>query len=436
MNLPVVAIVGAPNVGKSTLFNRLIGRRRAIVSDEPGVTRDRNEAVCDLFGREVTLVDTGGMVPGTPDALTRMVREEALRAVRDADLILFVVDGRTGPTPLDLEVAALLRPARRPIVPVANKIDAESVEAHGFEAYRLGLGEVVMASAEQGRGIDDLVERIRATLPAGAGEMATEPGVPLAIVGRPNVGKSSLFNRLVGEERALVSPAPGTTRDPVGGRFEHAGVTYRVVDTAGIRRRTRGAAPVERLSVMLAERALAEARLAVAVVDAAAGVEHQDRAILGMVAARRTPAVIAANKIDLLPARAALDPRLEELRSQLGFARFVPILGVSAKTGRGLDRLLAALREVREESLRRIPTPELNRALHDILAEKQPPSDRGREVRLHYIAQTGVEPPRFALFGNGRPIPEAYRRFIETRLRARLGLTSTPIALSFRRRAR
>lgn len=436
MRLPVVAIVGAPNVGKSTLFNRLIGRRRAIVSARPGVTRDRLMDRCDLFGTPILLVDTGGVVPGATDAMTAGVRDEALKAVAEADLILMVVDARAGLTGIDLEVAAILRPSGKPVIPVANKVDAAGLEAYAPEAYRLGLGEVVAISAEQGRDLDALVERIRAAVPR-PGIAEEPPGVPLALVGRPNVGKSSLFNRMVRAERSLVTPVPGTTRDPVDATFTSRGTLFRVVDTAGIRRRARAGEEVEWVSVLKARQAVAQAEIVIALVDANEGIGHQDLAILGLVTRGHRPVVLAANKIDLLAAAGTgLEARLDAIRAGLAFASYVPVVGISALTGRGVAQLQDALDRVHAESLRRATTPDLNRALERILREKSPPSDRGRPVRFYYITQTGTAPPRFVVFSNGRPVRDSYRRFMESRIREHLGIPSTPIVLSFRSRNR
>src|SRR5712691_1121137 len=312
MPLPVVAIVGAPNVGKSTLFNRLLGRRQAIVSDRPGVTRDRIAAECDLFGLRVALIDTGGVVTG--------------EAVEESDLILFVVDARAGLTATEQDVAELLRGSGKPVVTVANKIDASSLEGLELDLYRLGLGDVVAVSAEQGRGVDDLVERIRGILPPSV-DGETPRGVPLAIIGRPNVGKSSLFNRIVGDDRALVSPAPGTTRDPVDATFVRAGVLYRIIDTAGIRRRAGRGEEVEWVGVLKARRAVAEAEITIAMVDAGEGVGHQDLALLGLIGEARSPAILAVNKIDLLPSRGESAPRrLREIREAVRFSPHVPVI--------------------------------------------------------------------------------------------------------------
>jgi GTP-binding protein len=433
MVLPVVAIVGAPNVGKSTLFNRMLGRRRAIVSDRPGVTRDRNAATCDLFGRRVTLVDTGGVVTGETDDLTRRVRAEALKAIETADLILFVIDARAGLTATDLEVATLLRRSGKPILTLANKVDAAGLEGIESDLYRLGLGELLTLSAEQGRGMDELVESIRGRLPDPAVPEEV-PGVPLAIVGRPNVGKSSLFNRIVGQERAVVDPTPGTTRDPVDALFTHGGTLYRIIDTAGIRRRAASGGEVEWVSVLMARRALEEAEMAIALIDASAEIGHQDLAIVGLIAERHIPAVLAVNKVDLLPEKGAgLARQLDAIRAALRFSPHVPIVPISALHGRGVDPLLDSVELVRREAGRRFATAELNRALGDLVREKQPPADAGREVRFYYATQTGVHPPRFAIFGNGRKVGASYRRYMESRLRSRLGLTAAPIILTFRR---
>ncbi|PYT16598.1 MAG: ribosome biogenesis GTPase Der [Acidobacteria bacterium] len=435
MPLPVVAIVGAPNVGKSTLFNRMLGHRKAIVSDKPGATRDRNAARCDLFGVSATIVDTGGMVSPTADGLAGQVRLEALKAVEEADVILFLVDARAGLTGLDVEVASILRSSGKPLIPVANKIDAESLEGHQFEAYRLGLGDVVPISAEEGRGLDELIDRIVRVLPARPAP-AQDESVPLAIVGRPNVGKSSLFNRLVREDRALVAPLPGTTRDPVDALFEHAGTTYRIIDTAGIRRRARRGEEIEWVSVLKARRALEEAEIAIAMVDASDQVGHQDMAILGLIGQEHTPAVVAANKTDLLRAGdRALRTRLDEIRRTLGFAPHVPVVPVSALTGEGVRVLLETVAVLREESRRRFSTADLNRALQEIVGDKHPPADQGREVRFYDMTQAGGPPPRFIIFGNGRQAGEPYRRYLAAQLRSRLGLRHVPIILSFRRRS-
>jgi GTP-binding protein len=434
MPLPVIAVVGAPNVGKSTLFNRLLGRRQSIVADFPGVTRDRLMADCELDGRRITLVDTGGVVEGSRDDLTRKVSEEALKAVETADVIVFVIDARVGLTASDEHVGSLLRASGRPVIPVANKIDSRGQEGFEFDLYRLGLGEVVAVSAEQGRGIDDLVDRIVAALPE---RPPTEepPGVALAIIGRPNVGKSSLFNRIIRSERSVVSEIPGTTRDPVDATFEHAGVLWRIVDTAGIRRRVGGAESIEWVSALKARQAIERAAFVIAIVEATVGIGYQDRALMGLVLESRRPVVLAVNKVDLVEGgAAAVEAKVQAVRDELRFSTWVPALPVSARTGRGIAALLAAVARVREQTHRRFATADLNRALESIVAERHPPSDRGREVRFNYVSQAPGAPPCFIVFGNGRRVDTSYRRFMEKRLRERLDLPESPITLLFRGR--
>ncbi len=429
---PIVAIVGAPNVGKSTLFNRMLGRRRAIVSDVPGVTRDRIAAECDLFGLTVVLVDTGGVIAGEADDLSRRVRAEALKAVQLADLILFVLDARTGLSATDQEVAALLRRSGKPVLLLANKVDAASLEGIESEFYRLGLGGVHAISAEQGRGLDEVIEQIRGALPAPT-PSERPAGIPIAITGRPNVGKSSLFNRIVREDRTLVAHSPGTTRDPVDATFSHSGILYRIVDTAGIRRRARGGEEVEWISVLKAMRAVREAEIVMVIVDASEPMSHEDLALLGLATGRGIPTILAANKIDLLQGRGlSLEARLREIRGAIHFPVRAPLVAISALTGRGVDRLLRTLESLRREMHRRFPTSTLNRALQDVVRERQPPADRGRSVRFYYITQVGVAPPRFVVFGNGKRVGAPYRRFMESRLRDRLGLVASPLKLAFR----
>lgn len=434
MPLPVVAIVGAPNAGKSTLFNRLLGRRKAIVAEMPGVTRDRITGEAEFEGRRLILVDTGGLIPGETDDLTRQVRNEALKAADGSDLILFVIDARAGITAIDLEVAGLLRSCGRPVLSVANKIDAASVEGLELDLYRLGLGEVIPLSAEQGRGLDLLVERVNSLLPESEVQ-ESQSAIPLALIGRPNVGKSSLFNRIVGEERSLVDPQPGTTRDPVDATFTLRETCYRIIDTAGIRRRARTGDMVEWVSVVKARQALDEAQMVIVLVDISGEISHQDQALLGLVAERRTPAILALNKIDLLVDRGPeLNDRIEGVRDAMRFSSHVPVVPISVRTGEGIPSLLDRLEYLRDQIHRRFTTAQLNRALNAIVNKKHPPSDRGRPVRFFYMTQVGTAPPRFMLFSNGGRVGVAYRRFLVSQLRDHLGLDDSPLALRIRRR--
>ena len=429
---PTIAIVGRPNVGKSTLFNRLVGRRQAIVHDQPGVTRDR-VAASFRFGpeREAHLIDTGGLVPGDdPIGLNRQV----LVAVEESDLLLVMVDGKEGLTAGDERVWHELRRTGKPAVLVVNKADTKAAQANVHEFSRLGLQPVVAVSAEHGRGVADLLAAIEAALPAAASEVVDAGAPRLAIVGRPNVGKSSLLNRLVGSERALVSPRPGTTRDPVDTLVERAGKSYLLVDTAGIRRRSRVEDAPEELAVMMARRQIEAADLAILVVDAAAGVTSGDLAIAGAVWELGRAAVVAVNKWDLLDVegRERLDaswPRLDQL---MAAPRRV---NVSAASGRGVEKLLPAVDEALAAHGFELPTAEVNELFRFLVGRHKPPTVAGRSWKLYYATQVSTRPPTFMLFAN-RTMERAssYRRYLENALRERLGLPGVPIRLVIRRR--
>jgi GTP-binding protein len=360
--------------------------------------------------------------------------------VETADVVVFLVDGRAGRTPLDELVAAALRRSGRPVLLAVNKIEGSGGEERLAEFFALGFTDPIPLSAEEGRGVSTLLDWVVARLPANR-DLAEEerPGVPavrLAIVGRPNVGKSTLFNRLVGEQRAVVSPIPGTTRDPVDAEFRHAGRRYRVVDTAGLRRRARVAGEdVEVESVQRALAALKQCDVAMVVVDVMDPSTHQDRAVLGACQRVRRPLLVAANRADLLPGggsrRATV---LSGIRARFRFAEEAPVLLISALRGTGVRALLETLREISGEAFRRMATSELNRALETALRRRSPPAGRGRIPRLYYITQTGVAPPSFVVFTNGAPVEETYRRYLARHLRQALGLRMTPVSLKFRRR--
>ena len=429
---PAVAIVGRPNVGKSTLFNRLIGRRQAIVHDQPGVTRDRITGLASLDGGTVQVVDTGGLVPGEggPLGLNRQV----LLAVEESDLLLFLVDGREGLLAADEAVWAELRRYGKPALLVINKSDTRAARESQGEFYRLGIEPQLMVSAEHGHGIEDLREAILRMMPAG--EVVSSPDVPaVAVVGRPNVGKSSVVNRLLGTERILVSPEPGTTRDPIDSLIERDGRRYLLIDTAGIRRRSRASGAPEELAVMLARRQIERAQVAVLVIDAAAGVTQGDLAIAGAIWEVGRAAVVAVNKWDLLGAdtRERLEaswPRLSEL---LAAPRRV---NVSALSGRGMEKLLPAIDPTLRDFQLRLPTAEVNRLLVSAVAAHHPPAERGRAWKLYYATQVTTGPPTFMLFAN-RLLPRrsTYRRYLENRLRRELGLPGVPLRLVIRRRS-
>jgi GTP-binding protein len=431
---PSVAIVGRPNVGKSTLFNRLIGRRQAIVHDQPGVTRDRISALVELGGgRIVEIVDTGGLVPGD-DPLG--INEQVRLAVEACDLVLFVVDGTEGATSADERVRDELRGFARPTLLVVNKSDVTRA-AHGVgEFWQLGLGEPLAVSAEHGLGFGELVDRLLGELPERSADLpAAEEAVRVAIVGRPNVGKSSLVNRLVGQPRAVVSPVAGTTRDPVDSRIERGERAYVLIDTAGIRRRSRVSDAPEELAVLLARRQIERAEVAVLVIEAPLGVTSGDLAVAGAIWQAGRAAVVAVNKWDLLDddGRERLDrgwPRLAELLAD------PPRVNVSASTGRSVESLFDRIDRARRALRLEVPTGELNRLFEGWIRQHPAPRFDHRPWKLFYATQVSSAPPTFMLFANRTlPLHHPYRRYLENRLRETFELPGVPVRLVVRQRS-
>ena len=431
---PTVAVVGRPNVGKSTLFNRLVGRRRAIVHDQPGVTRDRIVELAELApGRVVQWVDTGGLVPGD-DPLG--LNEQVKLAIAASDLVLLVADGRDGPTAADRQVIAELRGLDKPTLLVVNKTDVRRAADGVGEFWSLGLGEPVGVSAEHGLGVGELVERVGELLPEPQGAPpVAEDATAVAIVGRPNVGKSSLLNRLVGETRTLVSPVAGTTRDPVDTLVERGGRSYRLVDTAGIRRRSRVADAPEDLAVLLARRQIERAEVAVLVIEAPQGVTSGDLAVAGAIWQAGRAAGVAVNQWDLLDdeSRERLDrswPRLGERHAA------PPRVNLSAKSGRGAEKVFGAVDTARAAFRLEVATGELNRLFEGWLRQHPPPRLDGKPWKLFYATQVATAPPTFMLFANrALPLEHTYRRYLENRLRESFGLAGVPVRLVVRRRS-
>ena len=433
---PLVAIVGRPNVGKSTLYNRIAGGRPAMVEDKPGVTRDRRYGEADYAGRGFRIVDTGGLDPGAEEgAVQEGVHRQARKALDEADAIIFVVDAREGITPTDRDVADLLRRLGKPILIAANKIDSAKQEQLAGELWELGLGEVFPVSANHGRGMVELLDALLAVLPpAEAAASAPDKAVRIAFVGRPNVGKSSLVNRLLGEDRVLVHDAPGTTTDPVDTPFEVAGKRYILVDTAGIRRKARIDEPTEKIAVSMALGQLERTDVAILVIDAEAGPVEQDARIAGAIEDAGRAAVIALNKSDLVgeDARKRL---VKAIGETMPFLAFAPVRFSSAKTGAGVVDLIAAAAGAWDEHGKRIPTGELNRFFQEVCETHPPPTFRSKPVRIYYISQPAAHPPTFVLWAN-RPelVHHAYRRFLVNQLRARFGFAGSPIRIVTRRR--
>ena len=436
MKTPTVAIIGRPNVGKSTLFNRLIGRREAIVNDRPGVTRDRHFGAAEWNGRRFWLVDTGGIVPDAQDQLGRAVLAQVELAVAESDLVLFLVDVIEGVHPADLEIAAYLRKARRPMILVANKADHLPADTRHLAFYELGLCDPFPMSAAIGTSSGDLLDAIVARLPT-----ATEPGeaneIRVAVVGRPNVGKSSLVNRLLGAERLVVADEPGTTRDAIDTPLEWHGRTLIFIDTAGLRKRSKVEDDVEFYSTLRTSRAMEHAEVCVLVVDAKDGLHVQDLKIANDAWDRGVAVIVAVNKWDLIEEKDSNTAVRgeEELRTRAPFLAFIPFLYVSAKTGQRVTKLPDLILEVAEERAKRVPTAEVNRVLEGLLDRQQPPQPVGESVRLLYASQIGTAPPRFAIVSN-RPdaIPESYTRYLLNGFREAWQFTGSPVNLKFRRR--
>jgi GTP-binding protein len=433
---PLVAVVGRPNVGKSTVVNRIVGGREAIVEQQPGVTRDRKELVAEWGGRRFRVVDTGGWVASDAD-LDRQVSKQAERAVEEADLIVFVVDVTVGVVDEDARVASLLQRGDTPVIVAVNKVDDAAREIDAWEFTRLGLGDPYPVSALHGRRSGDLLDAVVAVLPAAELEPGREPEqapFSVAIVGRPNVGKSTLFNRLVGDERAIVHDEPGTTRDSIDTVVETDDGTLRFVDTAGMRRRSRVDQPTEYYSLLRALDAVDRADAALLVVDASEGVTNQDQRLAERIDAAGTAAVVVLNKWDLLDAERRKDVE-EQVAHQLAFLAYAPVLKVSALTGRNLRHVLPALREAEAAYHRRIPTAALNRVVTDAQHRHPPPAVRRHRPRVLYATQGASDPPTFTLFAT-HELPPTYLRYLERRIREAFELGPTPVKLRVRLRAR
>jgi GTP-binding protein len=440
MPLPTVAIVGRPNVGKSTLFNRLVGKRLALVDDRPGVTRDRREGEARLLGLEFRVIDTAGYEDEDPVSLPGRMRQQTEAAVREADAALFMIDAREGLTPLDEEIGRWLRAESTPVVVVANKAEAASGESGALEAYRLGLGDPVAISAEHGEGIAGLFSALLPHVEGKESDEEEEPGedapLKLAIVGRPNAGKSTLVNRMLGEERMITGPEAGITRDSISLDWEWEGRRVRLVDTAGLRKRAKVDDKLERLSAADSRRAIDYAEVVVLLLDATRGLESQDLKIASQVLEEGRALIIAVNKWDVAEQASSLFNGIKAaLGEGLAQLREVPLLTVSAKTGKGIDTILKVGFDLREAWSRRVSTGELNRWFEAATEANPPPAPKGRRIKLRYITQVNTRPPTFVVFGNRtEELPESYRRYLVNALRRDLGLGEVPVRLNFRGR--
>lgn len=437
MRLPTVAIVGRPNVGKSSLFNRFLRRNIAVVDEEPGVTRDRNYAVCDWGGKRFYLVDTGGMVPNASDLMEKAITDQTDFAINESDLILLLVDAQVGADDVDLRIARNLNRSGKSCLLVANKSDNEQLEMEIYDFLKLGLGEPVPVAATAGRNIGELLDKIVSMLPGQEGvDMGKDESIRVALVGRPNVGKSSFINKLTGGQRLLVTPIAGTTRDSVDTPFEFEGQAYTLIDTAGLRRKYKVHENIEFYTNLRTDRAIESCDVAVILIDATEGVLAQDLRIMEKVISRRRPATLAVNKWDLVEKEPIAVEQFGKVLGQT-LSRFtrMPMTYVSALTGQRITKVLSAVQKVYGENQRRLGTPELNDFVQRVVARKHPPARKGKYLRLYYVTQSEVAPPTFVFFSNYPDlIDKSYISYLNNQLRDHFGFDGVPIRLKFRKK--
>ena len=437
MAKPIVAIVGRPNVGKSLLFNKLVGQRLSIVEDTPGVTRDRIYGEADWNGRHFTLVDTGGIEPNTDNQILSFMREQAQIAIDAADVIVLVTEIGTGVTAADKSVSDMLKRSGKPVILVVNKMDSTGDTDPGFyEFYSLGLGDPISVSAVHGHGTGDLLDECVAHFPPEDANDEEDDRIRVAVIGKPNVGKSSLINLILGEKRVIVSNLAGTTRDAVDTAFENKYGKYVFIDTAGIRRRSKVDDRIEKFSVMRAKLAIDRADVCLIMIDARDGVTEQDTKIAGLAHEAGKASVVVVNKWDLIEKDGkTMDKMRKDVLRDLAFMSYAPVLFISALTGQRTERIFELVNYVNEQSAMRITTGMLNDVLAGAQARQQPPSDKGRRLKIYYMTQTGIRPPTFVIFCNSRELFHfSYQRYIENQIRASFGLEGTPIRIVIRQK--
>lgn len=434
MDRPVVCIVGRPNVGKSTLFNRIVGRRIAITEDTPGVTRDRIYAEAEWLNKYFTLIDTGGLEPESEDIFHKNIKKQVEVAIDTADVILFVVDGLQGVTPVDRDIANMLRLVDKKVILVCNKIDSKNRLDNIFEFYELGMGNPVAVSAEQGLGIGDLLDEIIKHFPEDKETKYDEDLIRVAVIGKPNVGKSSLINRILGEERVIVTDIPGTTRDAIDTYFTHNDNRYVFIDTAGLRRKRSINENVERYSVIRTLSAIDRSNICVLVIDGTIGVTEQDTKIAGYAHENGKGMIIAVNKWDIVEKDHNTYLKMEkEIREKLSFVSYAPIVFISAKTGKRVNKLFEMLEVVNNNHNLRISTGILNDIINEAILMNQPPSDKGMRLKIYYGTQVSVRPPKFVIFVNKKKLVHfSYERYLENQIRENFGFTGTPIRFEFK----
>ncbi|NBI06917.1 ribosome biogenesis GTPase Der [Senegalia massiliensis] len=438
MGRPILAIVGRPNVGKSTLFNRIAGKRISIVEDEPGVTRDRIYAEGEWLNNYFNMIDTGGIEPNSEDIILSQMRTQAEIAIETADVILFMVDGKEGLTSTDREVANMLRKSNRKVILVANKVDSHTPPNTIYEFYELGLSEPIMISASHGYGIGDLLDEVISNFPDDKDTGYEEDITRVAVIGKPNAGKSSLINKILGEDRVIVSNIPGTTRDAIDTPFNVGDEKYVFIDTAGMRKRKKITENIERYSVVRALTAIERSDVCLIVIDAEEGVTEQDKKIAGYAHDNGRAAIILVNKWDLIEKEDKTYLKFEkEVREGLPFMTYAPILLVSALTGKRINRILDLIKVVSNNHSMRIKTGVLNDIVGEAILMNQPPSDKGRRLKIFYATQAASKPPKFIIFVNDKELMHfSYARYLENQLRASFGLEGTPILFEFRERGK
>ena len=437
MAKPLIAIVGRPNVGKSMLFNKLIGKRLSIVEDTPGVTRDRIYGESEWLGHKFRLVDTGGIEPSTDNQILSFMREQAQIAIDNATVIVFVTDIKTGMTAADQEVAGMLQRSKKPIVLAVNKMDATgTVDPDFYEFYNLGLGDPIAVSAVHGHGTGDLLDECLKYFPPEEDEDDESDVIQVAIIGKPNVGKSSLTNRILGEQRVIVSNVAGTTRDAIDSYFENAQGKYNFIDTAGMRKKSRVDDNIEKYSVLRATMAIERSDVCLIMIDANDGVTEQDTKVAGLAHEAGKACIIVVNKWDLVEKDGkTMDKMREDIRRDLSYMTYAPILFISAATGQRVPRLFELINYVHSQACTRITTGMLNNVLEDAQTRVQPPTDKGKRLKIYYMTQVGVCPPHFVIFCNDRQLFHfSYQRYIENCIRNVFGLEGTPIILSIRQK--
>lgn len=439
MKSNIVAIVGRPNVGKSTFFNKICGRRLSIVDDTPGVTRDRVNAETEWNGRTLTVIDTGGIEPKTDNMMLKHMRDQAETAVALADVIIFMVDLHSGVTANDADISTLLKKSGKPVIVAVNKVDTVGENPPEFyEFYSLGFEDIFPVSSIHGTGAGDILDRVVELLPEEEEEVIDEGRISVAIIGRPNAGKSSIVNRILGQDRMIVSDIPGTTRDAVDSDFDNQFGKYRLIDTAGIRRNAKIEDKIEKYSVLRAKAAIERADVCLLIVDATQGVTAQDERIAGLGHEAGKPTVIAINKWDLIEKdNSTVNKFTKDVYNSLAYMTYAPLVYISAKTGQRVDRLFTMINEVYAESRKRVTTGTLNDVLNDAISRTQPPADKGKQLKLYYMTQTGTQPPTFVVFCNQAELFHfSYQRYIENCIRNAFGFEGTPIRLVIKQRGR